>query len=94
MKTQKQYCSSQDIPLFNILQLNVESNKQIMGNILMTNTLNTMGIKTSLVKSTKTLTLTVKGIDNVLKSLFPSPPLGGGGGGGLPLLENTRTFLY
>ncbi len=53
-----------------------------------------MGINTSLVKSTKTLTLTVKGIDNVLKSLFPSPPLGGGGGGGLPLLENTRTFLY
>lgn len=66
------------IPLFNILQLNVESNKQIME--IMTNTLNTMGIKT-LVKSTKTLTLTVKGIDNVLKSL-------------LPLLEKYSHFLY
>lgn len=63
------------IPLFNILQLNVESNKQIME--IMTNTLNTMGIK----KSTKTLTLTVKGIDNVFKSL-------------LPLLEKYSHFLY
>ena len=57
------------VPLFNIIQSNVESNKQIME--IMTNTLNSMGIKTSLVKSTKTLTLTVKGIDNVFKSLFP-----------------------
>ena len=44
---------------------------------IMTNTLNTMGIK----KSTKTLTLTVKGIDNVFKSL-------------LPLLEKYSHFLY
>ena len=48
---------------------------------IMTNTLNSMGIKTSLVKSTKTLTLTVKGIDNVFKSLFP-------------LLEKYSHFLY
>lgn len=67
------------IPLFNIIQSNVESNKQIME--IMTNTLNSMGIKTSLVKSTKTLTLTVKGIDNVFKSLFP-------------LLEKYSHFLY
>jgi len=56
-------------PLFNIIQSNVESNKQIM--VIMTNTLNSMGIKTSLVKSTKTWTLKVIGIDNVFKSLFP-----------------------
>ena len=67
------------IPLFNIIQSNVESNKQIME--IMTNTLNSMGIKTSLVKSTKTLTLTVKGIDNVFKSLFP-------------LLEKYSHFLF
>jgi len=67
------------IPLFNIIQSNVESNKQIME--IMTNTLNSMGIKTSLVKSTKTLTLTVKGIDNVFKSLYP-------------LLEKYSHFLY
>lgn len=67
------------VPLFNIIQSNVESNKQIME--IMTNTLNSMGIKTSLVKSTKTLTLTVKGIDNVFKSLFP-------------LLEKYSHFLY
>ena len=67
------------VPLFNIVQSNVESNKQIME--IMTNTLNSMGIKTSLVKSTKTLTLTVKGIDNVFKSLFP-------------LLEKYSHFLF
>lgn len=67
------------VPLFNIIQSNVESNKQIME--IMTNTLNSMGIKTSLVKSTKTLTLTVKGIDNVFKSLFP-------------FLEKYSHFLY
>ena len=55
------------LPLFNIIQSNVESNKQIME--IMTNNLNNLDIKTSLVKSTKTLT--VKGIDNVFKSLFP-----------------------
>lgn len=67
------------LPLFNITQSNVESNKQIME--IMTNTLNNMGIKTSLVKSTKTLTLSVKGINNVFKSLFP-------------LLEKYSHFLY
>lgn len=67
------------VPLFNIVQSNVESNKQIME--IMTNTLNSMGIKTSLVKSTKTFSLTVKGIDNVFKSLFP-------------LLEKYSHFLF
>lgn len=67
------------IPIFNIVQSNVESNKEIMER--MTNTLNNMGIKTSLVKSTKTFSLTVKGIDNVFKSLFP-------------FLEKYSHFLY
>lgn len=67
------------VPLFNIVQSNVKSNKEIME--IMTNTLNIMGIKTSLVKSTKTISLTVKGIDNVFKSL-------------LPLLEKNSHFLY
>lgn len=67
------------IPIFNIVQSNVESNKEIMER--MTNTLNSMGIKTSLVKSTKTFSLTVKGIDNVFKSLFP-------------FLEKNSHFLY
>lgn len=67
------------IPIFNIVQSNVESNKEIMER--MTNTLNSMGIKTSLVKSTKTFSLNVKGIDNVFKSLFP-------------FLEKNSHFLY
>lgn len=67
------------VPLFNIVQSNVESNKEIMER--MANTLNSTGIKTSLVKSTKTFSLTVKGIDNVFKSLFP-------------LLEKNSHFLY
>lgn len=67
------------IPLFNIIQSNVESNKQIME--IMTNSLNSIGIKTSLDKSNKTFSLTVKGIDNVFKSLFP-------------LLEKYSHFLY
>ena len=67
------------VPLFNIIQSNVESNKQIME--IMTNTLNSMHIKTSLIKSTNTFCLTVKGLDNVFKSL-------------LPLLEKYSHFLY
>lgn len=67
------------VPLFNIVQYNIESNKEIMER--MTNTLNSRGIKTSLVKSTQTFSLTVKGIDNVFKSL-------------LPLLEKNSHFLY
>ena len=67
------------IPLFNITQSNVESNKQIME--IMTKSLNSLGVRTSLLKSTKTFTLTVKGIDNVFKSLFP-------------LLEKHMHFLY
>lgn len=57
------------IPLFNILQSNVYSNKHIME--LMTSTLNTLNIKTSLEKGVNTYTLIVKGIDNVFNSLFP-----------------------
>lgn len=57
------------IPLFNIIQSNVYSNKHIME--LMTSTLNTLNIKTSLEKGLNTYTLTVKGIDNVFNSLFP-----------------------
>jgi hypothetical protein len=67
------------VPLFNILQSNVESNKHIME--LMTNVLNNMGIKASLVKGKNTLTLTVKGIKNVFNSLFP-------------LLKEYSHFLY
>ena len=67
------------VPLFNILQSNVESNKQIME--IMTNALNSRGIKAHLAESTKTLTLTVKGIDNVFNSLFP-------------LLKEYSHFLY
>lgn len=48
---------------------------------VMTNTLNSMDVKTYLVESTKTLSLTVKGIDNVFKSL-------------LPLLEKYSQILY
>lgn len=55
--------------LFNIVQSNVEFNNEIMEKL--TNTLNSTGIKTSLVKSTKTFSLSVKGIENVLKYLFP-----------------------
>jgi hypothetical protein len=57
------------LPLFNILQSNIESNKYIME--LMTNTLNALDIKTSLEISSNTYTLTVKGINNVFNSLFP-----------------------
>lgn len=57
------------IPLFNIVQSNVESNKQIME--IMTNTLNRIDIKTSLTKGNKTYALTVKGLDNVFNRLFP-----------------------
>ena len=67
------------VPLFNILQSNVESNRHIMEN--MTNTLNAINIKTSLDKGAKTYTLTVKGINNVFNSLFP-------------LLKNYSHFLY
>ena len=67
------------IPLFNILQSNVESNRHIME--IMTNTLNALNIKTSLYKGANTYTLTVKGINNVFNSLFP-------------LLKNYSHFLY
>jgi hypothetical protein len=67
------------VPLFNILQSNVESNKQIME--IMTNALNSRGIKAYLAESNNTLTLTVKGIDNVFNSLFP-------------LLKKYSHFLY
>lgn len=67
------------VPLFNILQSNVESNKQVME--IMTNALNSKGIKAHLDKSANTLILTVKGIDNVFNSLFP-------------LLKEYSHFLY
>jgi len=67
------------VPLFNIIQSNVESNKHIMER--MTNVLNALNIKTSLEKSANTYTLTVKGINNVFNSLFP-------------LLKNHSHFLY
>ena len=67
------------VPIFNIVQSNVESNKDIME--IMTNVLNALGIKTSLEKSANTYTLTVKGINNVFNSLFP-------------LLKNYSHFLY
>jgi hypothetical protein len=67
------------VPLFNIVQSNVESNKYIMET--MTNALNALNIKTSLEKSANTYTLTVKGINNVFNSLFP-------------LLNNYSHFLY
>lgn len=57
------------VPLFNIIQSNVESNKYIME--IMTNTLNAFNIKTSLEKGVNTYTLTIKGINNVFNSLFP-----------------------
>lgn len=67
------------VPLFNILQSNVESNKHIME--IMTSSLNALNIKTSLEKGTNTYTLIVKGINNVFNSLFP-------------LLKNYSHFLY
>lgn len=67
------------IPLFNIVQSNIESNKFILN--LMIDCLNNMGIKTSLERSTKVISLTVKGIDNVFNSL-------------LPYLEKYSHFLY
>lgn len=67
------------VPLFNIVQSNIESNKYIMET--MANALNALNIKTSLEKSVNTYTLTVKGIHNVFNSLFP-------------LLKNYSHFLY
>ena len=67
------------IPLFNIIQSNVESNKQVMEK--MTEALNNLGLKTSLYKDNKIFTLTVKGINNVFYSL-------------LPLLKEHSHFLY
>lgn len=67
------------IPLFNIIQSNVESNKQVMGK--MTEVLNNLGLKASLSKDNKVFTLTVKGIKNVFYSL-------------LPLLKEHSHFLY
>nr|YP_009741049.1 Homing endonuclease [Fusarium pseudograminearum]YP_010390553.1 homing endonuclease [Fusarium acaciae-mearnsii]YP_010390719.1 homing endonuclease [Fusarium austroamericanum]YP_010390776.1 homing endonuclease [Fusarium boothii]YP_010390876.1 homing endonuclease [Fusarium cortaderiae]YP_010390930.1 homing endonuclease [Fusarium louisianense]YP_010390981.1 homing endonuclease [Fusarium meridionale]YP_010391033.1 homing endonuclease [Fusarium mesoamericanum]YP_010391144.1 homing endonuclease len=67
------------VPLFNIIQSNVESNKYIMER--MTSCLNALNIKANLDKGTNTFTLTVKGIDNVFNSLFP-------------LLKKYSHFLY
>lgn len=67
------------VPLFNIVQSKIESNKYIMET--MTNTLNDLNIKTSLEKRAKTYTLIVKGMNNVFNSLFP-------------LLKNYSHFLY
>jgi hypothetical protein len=67
------------VPLFNILQSNVEYNQYIME--IITNTLNALKIKTSLEKNANRYTLTVKGISNVFNSLFP-------------LLKNYSHFLY
>ena len=67
------------VPLFNIIQSNVEPNRHIME--IMTNTLNALNIKTSLDKGVNTYTLTIKGINNVFNSLFP-------------LLKNYSHFLY
>lgn len=57
------------VPLFNIIQSNVESNRQIMEK--MTKALNNLGIKASLYEDSKVFTLTVKGMKNVFDSLFP-----------------------
>lgn len=57
------------IPLFNIVQSNVVSNKHIMKK--MTDTLNNNGIKAPLYKKSKTYDLTVKGLNNVLVHLLP-----------------------
>lgn len=67
------------LPIFNILQSNVESNKYIME--IMTDALNALNIKTSLERGASTYTLTVKGINNVFYSLFP-------------LLNKYSHFLY
>lgn len=67
------------IPLFNIVQSNIECNKEIME--IITNVLNNLGLKASLSKGNKTFNLTVKGIDNVFNNLFP-------------LLEKYSHFLY
>jgi len=67
------------IPLFNIIQSNVESNKEIMQT--MTKALNSLGLKAYLSKGNKTFTLTAKGIDNVFNVFYP-------------LLEKYSHFLY
>lgn len=72
-------CTVVLVPLFNIVQSNIESNKYIMET--MANALNALNIKTYLEKSANTYTLTVKGIYNVFNSLFP-------------LLKNYSHFLY
>ena len=67
------------VPLFNIIQSNVESNKYIMET--MTNCLKDLKIKANLEKGGSTYTITVKGVDNVFNSLFP-------------LLKKYTHFLY
>jgi hypothetical protein len=67
------------VPLFNIVQSNIESNKQIMQK--MTKYLVSCGIKANLIESTKIQTLIIKGMDNVFKDLFP-------------LLKKYSYFLY
>nr|YP_010710781.1 hypothetical protein P2Z26_mgp35 [Gonatophragmium mori]WCZ71145.1 hypothetical protein [Gonatophragmium mori] len=57
------------IPLFNIIQSNVESNRIIME--IITNYLVGIGIKASLWESSTIISVTVKGIDNIFKGLLP-----------------------
>lgn len=58
------------LPLFNIKQSNVESNRYIIEEMI--NTLNSLGIKANLEKNSNSFTLIVKGIDNVFNDLFRS----------------------
>jgi hypothetical protein len=67
------------LPLFNITQSNIESNRFIIEKMI--DTLNSLGIKASLEKNSKSFTLIVKGIDNVFNSLFK-------------LLKEYSHFLY
>jgi hypothetical protein len=56
------------VPLFNVVQSNVESNLLMFEK--MRDTLKDMNLKASLTHSSKALELTVKGMDNIFKSLF------------------------
>ena len=58
------------LPLFNIKQSNVESNRYIIEEMI--NTLNSLGIKANLEKNSNSFTLIVKGIDNVFNDMFRS----------------------
>lgn len=67
------------LPVFNVVQSNVESNLFILEK--MRDVLNDLKIKVSLTQSSKALELTVKGMDNVFNILFK-------------LLNNYSHFLY